>query len=173
MLEKEHNCICDQCGTSFYKNKKELTRSNKNNRKHFCCRQCVGLHNVKNFLNAKSCYLIKLHSNNKKSEDTKFGYHLRNIKKRGKEIDVTINDLKTQWDKQNGTCPFTGIKLVISSYAKIDKSPIYLASVDRIDSNKGYIKDNIRWVSRAINFMKNDMSDDMVWELINIIKNPT
>lgn len=97
MLEKEHNCICEQCGTSFYKNKKELTRSNKNNRKHFCCRQCVGLHNVKNFLNAKSCYLIKLHSNNKKSEDTKFGYHLRNIKKRGKEIDVTINDLKTQW----------------------------------------------------------------------------
>ena len=43
------------------------------------------------------------------------------------------------------------------------------ASLDRIDNSKGYIKGNIRWVSRSINYMKNDMSDDMVNELIDLI----
>ena len=41
--------------------------------------------------------------------------------------------------------------------------------LDRIDSSIGYTKNNIRWVSRAINWMKNDMSDEMTWELINIL----
>jgi hypothetical protein len=57
----------------------------------------------------------------------------------------------------------------LSSYTKIEKNPIYTASLDRIDSSKGYIKGNIRWVSRAINWMKNNMDDIMVWELIDIL----
>jgi hypothetical protein len=173
MLEKKHNCICEQCKTSFYKNKNEITRSNKNNRKHFCSRRCVGLHNAKNLLNIENPYPIKLHANNRRTEYTKFKYHLRNISKRDKEINITIEDLKEQWELQKGICVFTGINLIISSYSNINKNPIYSASVDRIDNNKGYVKGNIRWVSRAINFMKNAMTDDMVWELINIIKNPT
>ena len=77
--------------------------------------------------------------------------------------------MKEQWEKQNGICEFSGINLILSSYKKIDKSLIYAASLDRIDSSKGYIKGNIRWVSRSINYMKNTMSDDMVNELIDLI----
>ena len=54
-------------------------------------------------------------------------------------------------------------------YSKIEKNPIYTASLDRIDSKKGYIKGNIRWVSRSINWMKNDITDEMVWELCKLI----
>jgi hypothetical protein len=88
---------------------------------------------------------------------------------RYKVIDVTLDDLKNQWDTQGGICPFTGIQLMLSNYSKINTDPIKSASLDRIDNSKGYIKGNIRWVSRAINFMKNSMSDDKVFELCYII----
>jgi len=82
---------------------------------------------------------------------------------------VNIEDLKSQWEIQNGICEFTGVNLILSSYSKISKNPIYAASLDRIDNSKGYIKGNIRWVSRAINWMKNSMSDNMLNELIGLI----
>ena len=84
---------------------------------------------------------------------------------------TTREDLRNIWELQNGICFFSGVKLVLSSYSKINKNPIYTASLDRIDSSKGYSIDNIRWVSRAMNWMKNNMSDDMVHELLEIIRN--
>jgi hypothetical protein len=61
--------------------------------------------------------------------------------------------------------------LEISTYSKIKKNPIYSASIDRIDSSLGYVKGNVRWVSRAMNWMKNEMTDEMTWELIRLIQN--
>jgi hypothetical protein len=89
--------------------------------------------------------------------------------KRNQEVNVTVEDLKNQWDEQNGICTFSGVKLILSSYTKIEKNPIFSASIDRINSSKGYIKGNIRWVSRTVNWMKNDTSDENVWEFINIL----
>lgn len=164
--------ICKNCGVEFEKPLTEIRRNEKLNRPNFCSRTCVGKNNSNNFGDRRSNYDISKHSNNRMDGYTKFKYHYRNIKNRNQVIDLTIEDLKIQWESQNGICPFTGISLVISSYNKIKKNPIYSASLDRIDSTKGYIKGNIRWVSRAINWMKNDMSDEMVNELINhLIKN--
>jgi hypothetical protein len=55
-------------------------------------------------------------------------------------------------------------------YSKIKKDPIYSASLDRIDSNKGYEKGNIQWISRSMNYMKNDMTDQEVRFILNLIK---
>ncbi len=85
-------------------------------------------------------------------------------------MNVSIDDLKEIWDTQLGICEFSGVQLELSSYKNIIKNQIYTASLDRIDSSKGYIKGNIRWVSRSINYMKNDMTDEMVWELCDLIK---
>ena len=164
--------VCKTCGLEFEKPLTEIRRNEKLNRSNFCSRACVGKHNLSNFGDKKSTYDISLHSGNRNDLYTKFKYHYRNIKKRNQEIDVVIDDLRFQWELQNGICPFTGINLEISSYNKIEKNPIYSASLDRIDSSKGYVKGNIRWVSRAMNWMKNNMSDEMVNELINhIIEN--
>jgi hypothetical protein len=162
-------CICKTCEQEFEKPQSEITRNEKLNRPNFCSRSCVGKHNIKNFKD--KCGDIQNLKGFKRTGDlyTKFRYHYRNILKRNHEVGVTVDDLKEQWENQDGVCKFSGVKLVLSTYTKINKNPIYAASLDRIDSNKGYIKGNIRWVSRAINWMKNDMSDDMVDQLINII----
>jgi hypothetical protein len=62
-----------------------------------------------------------------------------------------------------------GIKLTLNSYGKIKKDPITSASLDRIDSSKGYIKGNIQWVSRAVNYMKNDMSENDLLRIFDLI----
>jgi len=162
-------CICSNCGIEFEKSNSEINRNKKLSRPNFCSRKCVGINNTKNLLNVTHRYDISLHSNNRRDDYSKFKYHFRNIKKRNKDINLIIEDLSNQWDKQNGICPFSGVKLEISSYSKIKKNPIYSASLDRIDNTKGYIKGNIRWVSRAINWMKNDMTDYQVNELIDIL----
>lgn len=163
-------CNCQNCGIQFEKALTEITRNKKLNRPNFCSRSCVGKHNVKNFGDRKNNYDISKHSGNRSDLYTKFKYHFRSVKKRFKDVEITIEDLEDVWEKQNGFCEFSGVKLTLSSYSKIEKNPIYSASLDRIDSSKGYIIGNIRWVSRSINYMKNNMSDEMVWELCKLIK---
>ena len=79
--------------------------------------------------------------------------------------------MKQIWEEQQGVCPFSGVKLVLNAYTKIFKDQRYSASLDRIDSSKGYVKGNVRWVSRAINHLKNDMTDEHLIEFLNIISN--
>lgn len=167
-VRKLGTCQCDNCGIEFKKPQSEITRNEKLGRKNFCSRTCVGKNNVKNFGDGEN-YDISKHSGWRKDEFTKFRYHFRNIKSRNKEIDITIEYLKDVWEKQNELCPYLGIKLTLNSYGKIKKDPITSASVDRIDSSKGYVKGNIQWISRAVNFMKNDMSEDELLKIFDLI----
>lgn len=167
---KKGLCKCQNCGIEFEKPLTEITRNEKLKRPNFCSRTCVGKNNLKNFGDRRGVYDISKHSGNRSDLYTKFKYHFRSIKKRFKDVEITIEDLEDVWSNQNGVCEFSGVKLILSSYSKIEKNPIYSASIDRIDSSKGYVKGNIRWVSRSINYMKNSMSDEMVWELCKLIK---
>ncbi len=162
-------CKCDNCGIEFQKPQSEMTRNQKLSRKNFCSRTCVGKNNTKNFGDKRSDYDISRHSGNRNDEYTKFRYHFRNISSRNKEVSITVQDLKEVWDNQKGICPYLGIKLYLNSYSKIKKDPITSASLDRIDSSKGYIKGNIQWISRSMNYLKNDMSDQKVLEIIELI----
>lgn len=168
---KMGKCICKHCGIEFEKPLTELRRNEKLNRPNFCTRTCVGKNNIKNLGGHLGDYKKIMGHNRFGDEFTKFRYHYRNLKKRNHDVTITIEDLQSQWETQKGICFFSGVKLELSSYTKINKNPIYAASLDRIDSSKGYTQDNIRWVSRAMNWMKNTMSDDMVYELMDIIKN--
>ena len=48
-------------------------------------------------------------------------------------------------------CALTGIELKIGRRKEAD---LTTASLDRIDSNKPYCKNNIQWVHKQINLMK-------------------
>lgn len=163
-------CTCSNCGIEFEKPLSEIIRNEKLNRKNFCSRTCVGKHNVKN-LPKERVYDISIHSKWRIDEYTKFRYHYRNILTRDKLVEVTIDDLKEVWEKQNGICPYLNVKLTLSSFSKIEKDPILSASLDRIDSNKGYVKGNLQWISRAMNYLKNNMSNENMNRVINLIKN--
>lgn len=58
--------------------------------------------------------------------------------------------------KQNRKCALSGLDLY---FPACGKSP-YTASLDRIDSSKGYIEGNVQWVHKTINLMKNRLSQE-------------
>lgn len=74
---------------------------------------------------------------------------------------ITIKDVWTQFIKQNRKCALTGIKLFFPE--KWDTTGT--ASLDRIDSSKGYTKNNIQWVHKDINRMKNSFNQDYFIEM--------
>lgn len=79
-----------------------------------------------------------------------------------KKVPVTVT-IKEAWDlfvKQNKKCALSGISI------KIDSSHKYnTASIDRIDSSRGYEIDNIQWVHKHINFMKRTYSQKYFIEM--------
>ena len=79
-----------------------------------------------------------------------------NLHRGNRIIDCKINieDLKTLYDDQKGICPYTGIYLNVLDLLKKESN----ASIDRTDSSKGYTMDNIKWVYKPLNIMKNRYS---------------
>jgi hypothetical protein len=74
-------------------------------------------------------------------------------KKHNLELNIDTKYLTNLILKCNGKCAATGLNLS----AKIGCP--FKASIDRINSNKGYVKGNIRVVAAMFNFMKQDYSD--------------
>ncbi len=170
MKRKTTKFFCFNCGKESEKALSELIRNEQLKRKNFCSRKCSGQNNLKNFGDKRN---IGFSKNPKKRDDfTPFRIHLRRAKKRFKEVDITLEYLKEIWDKQNGICPYTNIKLVMP-LNKQKNNVFYTASLDRIDSSKGYIKGNIQFISTAINYMKAEATHEQTIEFINLIKDKT
>lgn len=69
---------------------------------------------------------------------------------------LEVNDLYELYETQRGRCALTG-HVLTHSLVKEDRDTNI--SVDRIDSNKGYRKGNVRLVCFRINVMRMDLSD--------------
>jgi hypothetical protein len=83
---------------------------------------------------------------------------LKSCEDRGIEIKISIKDAWDKFVEQNGKCALTGIELIMLTDAS--KAAQTTASLDRIDSSKGYTKDNIQWVHKRVNFMKSNMTSN-------------
>lgn len=155
---------CDFCGTEFEKPKSEYDRNIKLNRHNFCSRSCSGKYVSSLNLPPSQAQLnnrerIKNFCGNRASEYSPFLYVMRTIRNRFKNVDVDVEYLKEVWERQKGICPYTKLKLILPTY-KISPDTKYRASLDRIDSTKGYIKGNVQFISTPINYLKNTMSDE-------------
>ena len=107
----------------------------------------------------------------KESREDYWNYRLsnikRNVKKRGIKFNLSVVDLELQWKKQKGKCFYSDIDLKphVTDNTFVNKNN--LISIDRIDPKKGYEKNNIQFVSYAINTAKQELSH---LEFINICK---
>lgn len=61
-----------------------------------------------------------------------------------KEVLVTIDDILQLWVDQQGKCALTSLALELPSYNTTCRDIRVCASLDRIDSSKGYIKENLQ-----------------------------
>lgn len=95
-----------------------------------------------------------------KSVNGSYWYHIKqNAVKRGIPFEITAQQAYELWKKQENKCAVSGLPImIVDSYR--DDGTKQTASIDRIDSLKGYIVDNIHWVDKRINVMKNRWSMD-------------
>lgn len=70
---------------------------------------------------------------------------------------MTVQDAWKLFEKQNRKCALTGEEL---TFSKKNNEYDGTASLDRIDSSKGYTLDNVQWVHKKINMMKWDLKQD-------------
>ena len=84
-----------------------------------------------------------------------WGHIKHDAKKRGIKFNITIEYIWNLFLKQNGRCAFSGIELV---FKKCDN--LQTASLDRIDSSKGYIKGNVQWIHKKFQSMKFILSNE-------------
>jgi len=69
--------------------------------------------------------------------------------KRGREFNITNEFLWNLYIQQKRKCALSGLDINFSCYSEKQT-----ASLDRIDSSKGYLADNVQWVHRDANYMK-------------------
>lgn len=74
---------------------------------------------------------------------------------RTKEFNIIDQDLFDLWEKQNGQCAYTKLPLLATA------NQFNTLSLDRVDSNKGYVVGNIQLVCTAINKMKQEYAEEV------------
>jgi len=92
---------------------------------------------------------------------TKYSKVARTAKARNIPFVVSMNFLWQLYLKQGQKCAITGDKLC----------SITEASLDRIDSSKGYTEDNVQWVSKQANLSKHLMSMQELQEFCKKVLN--
>ena len=122
---------------------------------HSWCKACCTIGNIKSRNKANS------------KIETRARVFLRNAKnsakKRNNEFDLTIQDIVDCWNNQYQICAYSGIDMTLEA------NKLNTVSIERIDSNIGYTKDNTILVCQAINRMKSDFSYDDFYRLCSSV----
>jgi hypothetical protein len=92
-------------------------------------------------------------------------YHSKSRKDKGREeageCTITISDLEEQWNIQDGKCWYSNIPM------NIDKND-WKMSLERLDTDKGYIKDNVVFCCREFN-NSSQWSYEKIQEMLDIL----
>ena len=77
-------------------------------------------------------------------------------KKKGYGFDVTFDDLRDLFVKQNAKCFYSGLPFDFSD-------PMGTISIDRVDNSLGYTKENVVWCRFGVNSLKSSRTyEDLV-----------
>ena len=136
---KKYESTCNECGKIRCKNWR-LKNPEKNKLSHVTSKLKLKLKNPALYRIIKLMASMRSRYHNKKM--------IKNI---------TSADLLDIYEKQNGKCFYTGIQMKLESNTERD---LFLMSIDRIDSNIGYIKENVVLCCWGLNVLKGPHSND-------------
>lgn len=154
--KKTYMCECINCGNKGYVSLHTLRYSKSNKCKH-CCMQDITKKTNNNIIIPISVW-------NRFRENA--------IRKRKKEFSISKEYGEELYLRQNGKCALSGLDIGFVKRNKNKKSYYYMqASLDRIDSSKGYVEGNVQWVHKDVNMMKWALSQDRFMFLCNLIAN--
>jgi len=124
------------------------------------CQQCVTLQKAKKTSATPESYLQVLNTQLKSQR-----------LKQGIQYDLTKEDVVDLWETQNGKCALSGVLMTHQrdgTYGDRKKKE-FNASIDRINPNGPYVRQNVQLVANRINTMKHTLSQDMfMWWIKNI-----
>lgn len=92
----------------------------------------------------------------------------KRTKRKKREFNITIKQAWELFLEQNKKCKLSNLTLFFGETNEIKRS----ASLDRIDSNKDYTIDNIQWVHKKINIMKNRLDQNYFIHMCKSVVNP-
>jgi hypothetical protein len=109
----------------------------------------------------KSCYLSGPENPRFTGHEEIQGTYLASVKNkaksRGLEFSVTNQYLWNLFLEQDRKCAYSGLKIFFARTNLEHINGDYTASLDRIDSSKGYIEGNVQWLHKRVNIMKGNM----------------
>lgn len=163
---------CARCEKRFQKETKEFTRQTKKGKtKFFCSLSCFCF--ARNEIHPPKGNIQNLVSNNRKDEYTPYRWFVlraeHRAKNKNRDCNITVEFLKELWGKQKGICPLSGWELNLPKDTRIGwkTSDPKNASLDRVDSSKGYVEGNVRFIAVMANFCKQVFTDE---DVINFCK---
>lgn len=160
--------VCLHCQETVSKPKKEIDRQVRQGRNtFFCSLSCSMAYKNKTDPRYRNSPPTPQFGNQygKKGE---FTYYLNKARQRSKrkgfEMDLDEEYLASIFD---GRCAITGVEIKKTPRRKQLNS----ASLDRINSSKGYVKGNVQFVALPVNLAKSDFSDEEIRGWFNNIIN--
>jgi hypothetical protein len=93
-------------------------------------------------------------------------------KKKGQGFDLTIEYIWELFEQQKGICKLSGLPIYLeTSLGSFNKNGYQrrTASLDRVDSSKGYLQGNVQWLHKDINQMKSDRTDEQFVEFCKAV----
>lgn len=167
---------CEGCGAEVQKPAKEVRRQLKRNSsaRFFCSTVCYAVQSGRDNLGA----LLgvgrpeNLDPANQRDEYSPFRYFLRKARSRRQEDDLDLDYLAQLWRDQGGRCALSGIALDLprssGAWERHTGDP-WKPSLDRVDSRRGYVRGNVRFVAVIANQAKGRYSDQDVIALARSI----
>lgn len=156
LMIKTKKVVCKVCNKEFERSEKRLNYSSKIGSSTVCSRKC-------------SNAILKIHAGNRQDAYSPFKYFVNRSQSSDRvclygESDINASYLKDLWESQKGVCPYTGYKMHLprntAAFKKNDNPK--RVSLDRIDSNLGYVKGNVEFVCYVVNLAKNEFPRDEI-----------
>lgn len=168
-MEPDISLICAYCDKPFEKVAREHRRQLKVGKTHFYCRRSCQV-SAGNKISPRGDG-SGLTADNRRDDHTPFRWYILRARQRKHEHNIDTAYLKRLWARQKGVCPFTGWFLLLPNGSMGWESGHHPknASLDRVNSNKGYVKGNVRFISVMANYARNQFTDKQLREFCRAV----